>query len=136
MTGPDQSFLFVDLAGFTALAEAHGDEESANLAREFYAIVGRAAGERDAEMIKTIGDAVMVRAHQGADAVRLALCVVGEIGDQHGFPSVRAAIHTGPPPNERGTGSGPPSTRQRAFRHWPVGTKCCSLRRLAKPPRR
>jgi len=96
MTSPDQSFLFVDLAGFTALTEAHGDEESADLAREFYAVVDRAAGEREAKMIKTIGDAVMVRAPRAANAVRLALCVVGEIGGQHGFPSVRAGIHTGP----------------------------------------
>jgi len=96
MTSPDQSFLFVDLAGFTALTEAHGDEDSADLAREFYTVVDRAAGEREAKMIKTIGDAVMVRAPRAADAVRLALCVVGEIGGQHGFPSVRAGIHTGP----------------------------------------
>lgn len=96
MTSPDQSFLFVDLAGFTALTEAHGDEDSADLAREFYAVVDRAAGEREAEMIKTIGDAVMVHAPRAANAVGLALCVVGEIGGQHGFPSVRAGIHTGP----------------------------------------
>lgn len=96
MTGPDHSFLFVDLAGFTALTEAHGDEDSADLAREFYAVVGRAASEHDGEMIKTIGDAVMVRADRAENAVRLALSVVGEIGGQHGFPSVRAGIHTGP----------------------------------------
>ena len=27
----DATFLFADIAGFTALTEAHGDEEAANL---------------------------------------------------------------------------------------------------------
>jgi class 3 adenylate cyclase len=29
------TFLFADLAGFTALTEAHGDEQAADLAHEF-----------------------------------------------------------------------------------------------------
>ena len=31
----EQTFLFADLAGFTALTEAHGDQEAAKLAADF-----------------------------------------------------------------------------------------------------
>jgi class 3 adenylate cyclase len=34
--GRTQTFLFADLAGFTALTEAHGDEEAAELASDFF----------------------------------------------------------------------------------------------------
>ena len=33
------TFLFADIAGFTALTEAHGDEEAAALASDFCAAV-------------------------------------------------------------------------------------------------
>ena len=35
----DESFLFADLAGYTALTEAHGDEHAADAAAEFCAAV-------------------------------------------------------------------------------------------------
>jgi class 3 adenylate cyclase len=34
-----RTFLFADLAGFTALTEAHGDEEADELVGEFEAVV-------------------------------------------------------------------------------------------------
>ncbi|MBA3429848.1 MAG: hypothetical protein H0U07_14940 [Actinobacteria bacterium] len=48
-------------AGFTALTEAHGDEDSADLAGEFFALIDKLAAAHRAEVIKTIGDAVMLR---------------------------------------------------------------------------
>lgn len=96
MTNGDHTFLFADLAGFTALTEAHGDEDSADLAGEFFALVAKLAAEQGAEVIKTIGDAVMLRADSAADAVTLAVRIVDEVGAQHGFPSIRVGLHTGP----------------------------------------
>ncbi|HZA90202.1 MAG TPA: hypothetical protein VE401_08200 [Solirubrobacterales bacterium] len=40
-SGHVHTFLFADLAGFTALTEAHGDEEAAELAAEFCTRVRR-----------------------------------------------------------------------------------------------
>jgi adenylate cyclase len=37
----DHTFLLADLSGFTALTEAHGDEEAADLAAVFYAEAAR-----------------------------------------------------------------------------------------------
>jgi class 3 adenylate cyclase len=92
----DQTFLFSDLAGFTALTEAQGDERAADLVAEFCAAVrGRLAGH-GAEEVKAIGDALLLRAERADDAVQLALEIVDGVGARHGFPSVRIGMHTGP----------------------------------------
>jgi adenylate cyclase len=90
------TFLFADLSGFTALTEAHGDEESAELTNQFFASVRAMLADHGAEEVKTVGDAVMLRAQSPAEAVRLGLRIVEEAGAQHGFPSVRVGMHTGP----------------------------------------
>jgi class 3 adenylate cyclase len=88
--------VFADLAGFTALTEAHGDDQAADLAVEFCRSVQQILPVDGTEVIKTIGDAVMLRVSDPADAVRLGLRIAHEIGARHGFPIVRVGIHTGP----------------------------------------
>lgn len=98
MGGQEQaqhSFLFADLSGFTALTEAHGDEEAADLVGEFVAEVRALLPEHEAEEIKCIGDAVMIRCDNAAQAVQLGVHIVAVIGDRHGFPMVRVGIDTG-----------------------------------------
>jgi adenylate cyclase len=56
------TFVFADLAGFTALTEVHGDEQAAELVMEFSEAVRQPLAEYRAEQGKTIGDAVMMRA--------------------------------------------------------------------------
>jgi adenylate cyclase len=90
------TFLFADLAGFTALTEAHGDEQAADLAADFSREVGELLADHDASEIKGIGDAVMILARSAEDAVRLGLHVVHDVGRRHGFPAVRVGMHTGP----------------------------------------
>jgi adenylate cyclase len=92
---PSSTFLFADLAGYTALTEAHGDEQAADLAGDFCDAVRKLLPEYDAEDIKAIGDEVMVRGKEAAQAVQLALRIVHEVGERHGFPSVRIGMHTG-----------------------------------------
>lgn len=91
----EQTFLFADLAGFTALTEAHGDEEAADLAGEFFESVRGVLSEHGAEEVKTIGDAVLLRASNPAQAVRLGLRIVDEVARQERFPVVRVGMHTG-----------------------------------------
>jgi adenylate cyclase len=90
------TFLFADLAGFTALTEAHGDEQAADLVAEFSEAVRELLTEYKAEQVKTIGDAVMMRAEDAEHAIMLALHVVNDIGARHGFPIIRTGMHTGP----------------------------------------
>jgi len=90
-----QTFLFADLAGYTALTEAHGDSYAANAAAEFYRDVRALLAEHEAEEVKAIGDALMVRAPRALDAARLAERVVCGRGDRHRQLGVRLGMHTG-----------------------------------------
>jgi adenylate cyclase len=90
------TFLFADLAGFTALTEAMGDQDAADLAAEFSAAVAGFLAEYRAERIKEIGDALMIRGEDATDAIRLGLRIVHDVGGQHFFPTVRVGVHTGP----------------------------------------
>jgi adenylate cyclase len=96
MSEPEPAtYLFADLSGFTALTEAHGDEDAAELAGEFEAQVAKLLADHKAEQVKVIGDAVMIRCSDAALAVRLGVRIVDGVGRQHGFPSVRVGMHTG-----------------------------------------
>jgi adenylate cyclase len=88
------TFLFADLAGFTALTEAHGDELAADLAGDFSARVRDLVGDRGT-VIKTIGDAVMVRFPYPADAIGAGVRIVAELGSAHGAPAIRVGLHHG-----------------------------------------
>jgi adenylate cyclase len=90
-----QTFLFADLSGFTALTEVHGDEQAADLAGGFCAAVRRLLADHQAHEVKTIGDALMLRAGDAAAAIQLGLRIVHDVGAQHGFPLVRVGMHTG-----------------------------------------
>lgn len=89
------TFLFADLAGFTALTEAHGDEQAADLVGDFGAAVRELLADHGAEEVKQIGDALMLRVEDPAEAVTLGLRIVNEVGARHGFPAVRIGMHTG-----------------------------------------
>ena len=93
---PEPTFLFADLSGFTALTEAHGDEQAADLVGEFAAAVDALLARYDAEQVKSIGDALMIRCPDAAQAIALGLQIVEQVGGQHGFPIIRVGMHTGP----------------------------------------
>jgi adenylate cyclase len=72
----EATFLFADIAGFTALTEAHGDEEAAALVADFCDRVQSELGGFGATQVKTIGDALMLRIPDPKQAVLLGLHVV------------------------------------------------------------
>jgi adenylate cyclase len=90
------TFVFADIAGYTALTEAHGDADAADLAATFCGEISTIARQRGGELIKTIGDAVMVRHSDPAEAVRLGLAAAHDVMAGHGFPAVRVGMHHGP----------------------------------------
>jgi adenylate cyclase len=90
------TFVFADIAGFTALTEAHGDADAAELAATFCGQISQVARDSGGEVVKTIGDAVMVRHGDPAEAVELGLTAAHEVIAGHGFPAVRVGMHHGP----------------------------------------
>jgi len=90
------TFLFADLSGFTALTEAHGDFEAAELVGTFYGVVRELLPVHEGEEIKTIGDAMMIRVPEAREAVRLGLEIVDTFHLRPGFPVIHVGMHTGP----------------------------------------
>jgi adenylate cyclase len=93
--GETNTFVFADLAGFTALTEAHGDGPASKIAADFVGSVRRILADYDAEELKTIGDEVMIRATDPATAIRLGTAIVDQLAF-HGSPPVRIGMHSGP----------------------------------------
>ncbi len=91
----EQTFLFADLSGFTALTELHGDDDAAQLALGFVDACRQVLAAHQAVEVKTIGDAVMLRCPDAGEAIRLGLSIVHDIGDRHAFPTIRVGMHTG-----------------------------------------
>ncbi|WP_177169235.1 YHS domain-containing protein [Thermoleophilum album] len=94
MSDERHTFVFADLAGFTALTEAHGDERAADIALEFCRELNRLLPE-DAEDVKMLGDACLLRVGDAGEAVGLGLRLTGDLSRRHGFPDVRVGMHTG-----------------------------------------
>ena len=91
----DATFLFADIAGFTALTEAHGDEQAVQLAEEFANAVRAELPRVHGEYVKAIGDALMLRVPDPADAVHLALWITHNAISGHHAPSVRVGGNHG-----------------------------------------
>lgn len=89
------TFLFADLAGYTALTEAHGDVRAAEEAATFCDGVRVLLAEYGAEEVKAVGDALIIRVAQAEDAVHLAARIAGDFGARDRALGVRVGMHTG-----------------------------------------
>ncbi|MDP8968312.1 MAG: YHS domain-containing protein [Actinomycetota bacterium] len=95
MSTVSATFLFADIAGFTALTEAHGDEQAAELVSEFCAAVRQELPASGGTQVKTIGDALMLSIPDPLAAVLLGLRITTELMLGHGAPAVRVGLHHG-----------------------------------------
>jgi adenylate cyclase len=95
-TDTTATFVFADIAGFTALTEAHGDEEAVQLVEDFAASVQAQLPHVGGEYVKTVGDALMLRVPDPGAAVRLGLWITRDALSGHLAPSVRVGGHFGP----------------------------------------
>lgn len=93
---PSAAFLFVDIAGFTALTEAHGDQEAADLVETFCVRTTKVLPSYGAQHVKTIGDALMLKVAEPTAAIELGLTIVHDLMRDHNQPEVRAGLHYGP----------------------------------------
>jgi class 3 adenylate cyclase/YHS domain-containing protein len=92
----DATFVFADIAGFTALTEAHGDAQAAALVAEFCRAVAAELPASGGTQVKSIGDALMLRIPDPGAAILLGLRIVNELLRDHGAPAVRVGLHHGP----------------------------------------
>jgi len=92
----EATFVFADIAGFTALTEAHGDEAAVAVVEEFAETVCRDLPAIGGEHVKTIGDALMLRIPDPGAAMLLGLDVSQRTLRDHGSVPVRVGLHHGP----------------------------------------
>jgi adenylate cyclase len=90
------TFLFADIAGYSLLTELDGDEVAANLAMRLMSDVSTIARDHGAEVVKGLGDGVMVHADDAGRAVRLALELLTDLDRDVLMPPIHAGLHTGP----------------------------------------
>ncbi len=93
---PRQAFLFADIAGFTSLTEAHGDERAAEVVDHFCEHAAGLIARLGGEQVKTIGDAVMLRTESAATAVRLGIDLAHHEMARDRHPRVGVGIAWGP----------------------------------------
>lgn len=88
------TFAFIDLEGFTALTEKHGDEDAASLATRFAELTRAALASGD-HLVKTIGDAVLVTSPNASSAIALVERLLTDAAAEPDFPALRAGLHHG-----------------------------------------
>jgi len=84
----------VDLAGFSALTEAHGDEAGADLAQRFAAMTQAALCD-EAEVVDTIGDAVFLVSETASKMIHAVVRLWEAADAAPDFPALRAGLHHG-----------------------------------------
>jgi adenylate cyclase len=89
----EATFGFIDLAGFTALTEAHGDLDAADIATQFAELTRAALGAGD-RLVKTLGDAVLVTSPTPSNALELVDRLLTSANEKT-LPSLRAGLHHG-----------------------------------------
>ena len=95
VAGAAPAIAFMDLTGYTKLAEEAGDAEAATQAARFIEVVEAAASETGGRLVKVLGDGVMLHFSDSDAAIRAGLSVLARV-QRHGLPAARGAINSGP----------------------------------------
>jgi adenylate cyclase len=89
------AIAFVDLTGFTGLAEQAGDREAARVAMSFTILAGRIAEDRGGRLVKQLGDGVLLRFSSALPAIGATLDVLDALASE-ALPLGHAGIESGP----------------------------------------
>jgi class 3 adenylate cyclase len=94
----EQTILFTDMVGSTALYASRGDPAAFVEVRKHFADVFALIGEHRGAVVKTIGDAAMGAFNDPLDAVRCARAIHGRFppGCTHSVARLRISLNTGP----------------------------------------
>jgi adenylate cyclase len=88
------AIAFLDLTGYTALVEEHGDEAAAEVAADLAEVVQDAAQTHGGRPVKWLGDGVMLHFNDSAGAVRSGLELVEQTERAMSVPA-RIGINAG-----------------------------------------
>jgi len=95
VTEQEWTFAMIDLAGFAALTDSHGDAQAADLATGFSELARSSLGGGD-KLVKSIGDAVLLASPTPAGGIELVRRILNLCAEQEGYLATRTGIHAGP----------------------------------------
>jgi adenylate cyclase len=87
-------FIIADLAGYTALTEAHGGDEAATTVARYRQLAEQAMGD-GVRVIEQVGDQLLIVAGDARAAILSAVRLRAAVADEPHFLSVRVGIADG-----------------------------------------
>ena len=93
-SGSPRVFVFIDIAGFSALTEAHGDAAAASLIGEFGRLL-RDLSAPSGRIIKLMGDGALAVFDQAVPAVAFGDAVIRQTEGMPGRPGIKIGMHYG-----------------------------------------
>jgi adenylate cyclase len=94
-TGDQQTIVFIDISGYTRLAEERGDNESASQAARLMELAANVARDHGGRLVKSLGDGAMVHASNQRAGVSIALEAVSR-AESAGLWPLHAGVNSGP----------------------------------------
>lgn len=95
-TRVDRTFAFIDLSGFTAYTDAHGDDEAVKVLSGFRAVVREIASRRAVRVAKWLGDGAMLVAVETEPGVEAVIDIEAGIDAIKSPLALRAGMAAGP----------------------------------------
>jgi adenylate cyclase len=92
----EATIAFLDIASFTTLAEAGGDDAAMRVLDRIDAIVRPLVVEHDGKVVKQVGDGFMLAFRDPAAAVRFSIAAQSELAQAADLPAIRGGINAGP----------------------------------------
>ena len=92
----EATIAFVEIASFTALAEASGDDTAVRVLDRIDVIVRPLLVEHEGKLVKQVGDGFMLAFRDPAAAVRFAVATQAELARDPDLPAIRVGINSGP----------------------------------------
>jgi adenylate cyclase len=99
-------FVIVDLAGYTALTEAHGGDGAATTVARYRDLAERALADC-ARIVEQVGDELLIVAAEAQAAMMTAIDIRAAVDAEPRFPSVRIGVADGPVVERDGRYFGP-----------------------------
>lgn len=90
----DVAFLIADLAGYTALTEAHGGTEAARVIRR-YVELAEAALRPGVSVVERVGDELLIAGPEPGAVLETAIGLRDGVDAEPMFPAVRIGLHAG-----------------------------------------
>ena len=96
-----EAAVFADLSGYTRLTEESGDEVAASVSLSLAELVSEAATRHRGEVVKLLGDGVLVHFRDPGEAIKASMEIV-ESAPSRGLPPAHVGVNAGPMIYEEG----------------------------------